>query len=54
MQSEEALIHNDNDSDTADDSDMVGVLSWEDFIADIEGSNKQTFIIDHNYMTMKK
>ena len=54
MQSEEALIHNDDDSDIADDSDMVDVISWEDFIADIEGSNKQTFIIDHNYMTMKK
>ena len=54
MQSEEASTHNEDDSDTADDSDMVDVVSWEDFLADVDGSNKQTFIKDHNYITMKK
>ena len=54
MQSEEALTYNYDDSDTADDLDMVDVVGWEDLIADIDGSNKQTFIIDHNYITMKK
>ena len=53
MQSEEALTYNDDDSDTADDSDMVDVVGWEDFIADIDGSNKQTFTTDHNYITKK-
>ena len=38
MQSEEALTHYNYD-DSDDESDMVDVVGWEDFIADIDGSN---------------